>query len=120
MPEQVAVVVFVVNQTLSDMAPMAQREAYDYAARSCDVPAEQMLLVAVHSWDIDGAARAGMATAWINCLGNGRHPSPGFRHVPHPDHRRKPCRGSPYTTSTMRRSPASRPCKGSNAGWARC
>ena len=25
-----------------------------------------MLLIAVHPWDIDGAARAGMATAWIN------------------------------------------------------
>ncbi len=25
-----------------------------------------MLLVAVHPWDIDGAARAGMATAWID------------------------------------------------------
>ena len=24
------------------------------------------MLVAVHPWDIDGAARAGLATAWIN------------------------------------------------------
>jgi len=30
----------------------------------CD-PA-QMLLVAVHPWNIDGAARAGMATGWVN------------------------------------------------------
>jgi 2-haloacid dehalogenase len=25
-----------------------------------------MLLVAVHPWDVDGAARAGMCTAWID------------------------------------------------------
>lgn len=28
-----------------------------------------MLLVAVHPWDIDGAARAGLATAWIDRSG---------------------------------------------------
>lgn len=40
--------------------------AYAYAARTCDVSAERLLLVAVHPWDIDGAARAGLATAWLN------------------------------------------------------
>lgn len=40
--------------------------AYDYAARSCDVPPAAMMLVAVHPWDIDGAARAGLRTAWLN------------------------------------------------------
>jgi len=40
--------------------------AYSYAARSCRVGAGQMLLVAVHPWDIHGAARAGLRTAWIN------------------------------------------------------
>ncbi|HET7355933.1 MAG TPA: haloacid dehalogenase type II [Nocardioidaceae bacterium] len=42
------------------------RRAYEYAARTCDVPLEEMLLVAVHPWDLDGAARAGMQTAWVN------------------------------------------------------
>lgn len=43
--------------------------SYQYAARTCDVAVEQMMLVAVHPWDIDGAARAGMRTAWINRTG---------------------------------------------------
>jgi hypothetical protein len=36
-----------------------------------DVPGgvRALLLVAVHPWDIDGAARAGMVTAWINRTG---------------------------------------------------
>jgi 2-haloacid dehalogenase len=29
-----------------------------------------MLLVAVHPWDIHGAAQAGLATAWINRTGS--------------------------------------------------
>jgi 2-haloacid dehalogenase len=45
------------------------RESYDYAARTCGTPIEAMLLVAVHPWDIDGAARAGMRTAWLNRRG---------------------------------------------------
>ena len=28
-----------------------------------------MMLVAVHPWDIDGAHRAGLGTAWINRTG---------------------------------------------------
>ncbi len=43
-----------------------QRSAYDYAAERCGLTSEQMLLTAVHPWDIDGAASAGLATAWIN------------------------------------------------------
>jgi 2-haloacid dehalogenase len=39
--------------------------AYGYAARRCAVSREQMLLVAVHPWDIHGAHRAGLATGWI-------------------------------------------------------
>jgi 2-haloacid dehalogenase len=42
------------------------RAAYEYAARRCDTLLHEMLLVAAHPWDIDGAARAGMGTAWIN------------------------------------------------------
>jgi len=29
-------------------------EAYQHAARSCQVPTERMILVAAHAWDIDG------------------------------------------------------------------
>jgi 2-haloacid dehalogenase len=39
---------------------------YRYAAQACGVPAEQLLMVAVHPWDIDGAARAGLQTAWVD------------------------------------------------------
>jgi len=40
--------------------------AYTYAARTCSADPADMLLVAVHPWDIDGATRAGMRTCWIN------------------------------------------------------
>ncbi len=40
--------------------------AYAYAARVCSTDPAAMMLVAVHPWDIDGAKRAGMRTAWIN------------------------------------------------------
>ncbi|MDQ6754228.1 MAG: haloacid dehalogenase type II [Actinomycetota bacterium] len=43
--------------------------AYGYAAQVCEVQPAQMLLVAVHPWDIHGAARAGLATAWLNRSG---------------------------------------------------
>lgn len=43
--------------------------AYQYAARECGTELSEMVLVAVHPWDIDGAARAGMSTAWINRSG---------------------------------------------------
>jgi 2-haloacid dehalogenase len=43
--------------------------AYQYAGRVCGTDLADMVLVAVHPWDIDGAARAGMATAWINRRG---------------------------------------------------
>lgn len=51
------------------------RSAYEYAARRCDVGVEDLLLVAVHPWDIDGAGRAGLSTAWIDRAGT---PYPGF------------------------------------------
>lgn len=41
-------------------------EPYRYAAERCGVAAGQMMLVAVHPWDVDGAKRAGLASAWIN------------------------------------------------------
>jgi 2-haloacid dehalogenase len=43
--------------------------AYAYAARRCEVPAEELMLVAVHPWDVDGAARAGLRTAYVNRTG---------------------------------------------------
>jgi 2-haloacid dehalogenase len=45
------------------------RSAYEYAARTCGTDLAEMLLVAVHPWDIDGAARAGLSTAWIDRAG---------------------------------------------------
>lgn len=57
------------------------RASYEYAARVCAVEPGDMLLVAAHPWDIDGAARAGMRTAWVN---RGRAPYPG--HFRRPDH----------------------------------
>lgn len=42
------------------------RSAYQYAADACGVQPSGMLLVAVHPWDIHGAAQAGLRTAWLN------------------------------------------------------
>jgi 2-haloacid dehalogenase len=49
------------------------RRAYEYAAGVCGTDLARMLMVAVHPWDLDGAARAGMSTAWLN-RGGGRYP----------------------------------------------
>ncbi len=40
--------------------------SYAYAARTVNVPPASMVLVAVHPWDLDGAHRAGLRTAWID------------------------------------------------------
>lgn len=40
--------------------------AYAYALSECGVQAHEAMLVAVHPWDIDGARRAGLRTAWLN------------------------------------------------------
>jgi 2-haloacid dehalogenase len=50
------------------------REAYLFAAASVRVPPERMALVATHPWDVDGAARAGLAGAWLNRAGAGYPP----------------------------------------------
>lgn len=42
------------------------RSAYEHVADLRGVEAKCMLLVAVHPWDIHGARRAGLRTAWIN------------------------------------------------------
>ena len=41
-------------------------EAYALAARRCRVEAGELALIAVHPWDIDGAARAGLRTGWLS------------------------------------------------------
>ncbi|MCZ2402553.1 haloacid dehalogenase type II [Paenarthrobacter sp. Z7-10] len=46
------------------------KASYGYASEACGVAPEQMMLVAVHPWDIHGAARAGLGTAWINRNGS--------------------------------------------------
>lgn len=43
--------------------------SYSYALDRCGVVASETMLVAVHPWDIDGASRAGLATAWLNRAG---------------------------------------------------
>lgn len=48
--------------------------AYDYALATCGVDAEDSLLVAVHPWDVNGAACAGLGTAWVN-RAEGRYPA---------------------------------------------
>jgi 2-haloacid dehalogenase len=55
------------------------KASYDYAATALGTTPEQMLLVAVHPWDIDGASRAGFATAWINRTGG---PYPDYFEAP--------------------------------------
>ncbi|MHC6231097.1 haloacid dehalogenase type II [Arthrobacter sp. MMS24-T111] len=46
------------------------RSSYDYAAASTGSDPGSMLLVAVHPWDIHGASRAGLRTAWLNRTGD--------------------------------------------------
>lgn len=38
---------------------------YAHAARSLDVKPDEVVLVAAHDWDIDGASRAGLQTAYL-------------------------------------------------------
>ncbi len=48
--------------------------AYAHALEVSGVDPEDAMLVAVHPWDIDGASRAGLGTAWIN-RSDGGYPS---------------------------------------------
>lgn len=43
--------------------------AYRYAAEQCAVPLERCAMVAVHPWDLNGAAAVGMTTGWIDRRG---------------------------------------------------
>ncbi|MGA8255682.1 MAG: HAD family hydrolase [Nocardioides sp.] len=47
--------------------------AYAYALKRCEVEPSDAMLVAGPPWDIDGAARAGLAAAWLN-RGGGHYP----------------------------------------------
>ena len=49
--------------------------SYAYVARTCEVSPEDMLLVAVHPWDVHGAARAGLRTAWVTRHEGAPYPS---------------------------------------------
>jgi len=40
--------------------------AYAHAVDTCEVEPSEMMLVAVHPWDVDGAARAGLQSCWVN------------------------------------------------------
>lgn len=40
--------------------------AYAWAAEQCGAAPREMLMVAVHPWDLHGAATAGMLTGWVN------------------------------------------------------
>ena len=45
------------------------RAAYRYATDRLGIAPAEATLVAVHPWDVDGAARAGLRTAWVNRTG---------------------------------------------------
>ncbi len=45
-------------------------DAYRYAVEAMGATAADTMLVAAHPWDIDGAARAGLATAYVNRKGS--------------------------------------------------
>lgn len=49
--------------------------SYAYAARTCGVDVADLVLVAVHPWDVAGAVAAGARAAWINRAGG---PYPGY------------------------------------------
>jgi len=55
------------------------RASYEYAAAASGAEPAGMLLVAVHPWDIHGAARAGLRTAWLNRTGGSY---PGYFEAP--------------------------------------
>ncbi|MDQ3612164.1 MAG: haloacid dehalogenase type II [Actinomycetota bacterium] len=44
-------------------------DAYRYASEQCSVPLERCAMVAVHPWDLHGAAGVGMTTGWIDRRG---------------------------------------------------
>ncbi len=53
--------------------------AYAWAAEQCGTVPGAMLMVAIHPWDLHGAAAAGMLTGWVNRNGT---PYPGVFTAP--------------------------------------
>ena len=49
-------------------------QAYAYAVQTAALTPAECMLVAVHPWDVDGAHRAGLRTAWVD---RGGSPYPG-------------------------------------------
>jgi 2-haloacid dehalogenase len=49
-------------------------DAYAYAVRTMGVEPHDAMLIAAHPWDIDGASRAGLRTAYVDRKGT---PYPG-------------------------------------------
>lgn len=56
-----------------------RREVYLHAAACAAVAPEELALIAAHAWDIHGAGRAGLTTAYV---ARGK-PYPGFMSPPH-------------------------------------
>lgn len=54
-------------------------ESYAHAAECCGVAAGEMVLIAVHPWDIDGALRAGLRAGWLS---RDAAPYPAYLRVP--------------------------------------
>lgn len=59
--------------------------AYCYAAETCAVEPADLLMVAVHPWDLHGAHAAGLRTCWVNRPGSDR-PLQYPAHFSAPDH----------------------------------
>lgn len=60
-----------VEATLSVEQPRRWKpapEPYRFAADTLGLPPERLALVAVHSWDVHGAARVGLVTGWASRL----------------------------------------------------
>lgn len=55
-------------------------EPYWFAAEQAGIPVKALALVASHPWDINGAARAGLVTGWVN---RGGKSYPNGMHAPH-------------------------------------
>ena len=67
----------VMEQFLSSTTPASGSripDAYAYAVRTMGVEPADAMLIAAHPWDIDGASRAGLRTAYVDRKGT---PYPG-------------------------------------------
>ncbi|MGJ0119570.1 haloacid dehalogenase type II [Williamsia sp. MIQD14] len=74
--------------------------AYRHGLRSAGVAGVEALMVAVHPWDLEGARRVGMRTAWINRTG--ANLSRAFRHARHRGRVARGSRRRPLTWTRQR------------------